>query len=72
MLMIQFYHDMILLGGSSLQEDHDVQYFTTGTLEAFFCKAHPNFPLALHIKISFYIMLLDTAYHCANTSDGSF
>ena len=38
----------------------------------FFNKAHPTFPLLLHIKIRFDIMLLDTAHHCANTSDGSF
>ena len=42
-----------------MEKDHDAQYFTIDTLEVIFCnKAHPNFPLALHFKISFYTMML--------------
>ena len=57
-------YDLIsfLLGGSSLDKDHGVQYFTTDKLQVIFYKAHLKFPLALHIKIRFYTMLLDTAY----------
>ena len=54
-----------LLGGLSLEKDNDVWYFTTDTLVVIFHKAHPNFSLALHIKIRFYNMLLGTAYHDA-------
>ena len=46
------------MGGFSLEKDHDAQYFTTDTLEVIFYKAHPNFPLALHIKVRVYIIYL--------------
>ena len=48
----------ILLGGLALQKDHNVQYVTIDMLEVFCFKARLNFPLALHIKISFYIIYL--------------
>ena len=40
------------------EKDCYVHYFTTDILDVIFYKAHSNFLLVLHIKISFYTIYL--------------
>ena len=58
--LISLWYDVIsfLLGGFSLEKDHNSQYFTSDSIEVIFDKAHPNFPLALDIDIKCYIIYL--------------